>query len=116
VPSRSESGPTGSSDGPVAAPTRATRSAELPAAVLPPVDGPAARRPLLLTARDGALFAGLVSGVARFLGIDAGLLRVPLGLLFLIGLVLWWPLALALGVLYLALWLAIPQEDALRDQ
>ncbi|QDU86191.1 PspC domain protein [Planctomycetes bacterium Pla163] len=83
--------------------------------MLPPVDEVAARRPRLLTTRDGALFAGLVSGVARYFGLDAGLLRVPLGLVFLVGLLFWWPLALALGVLYLALWLAIPQEDALRD-
>lgn len=115
MPSRSESSQPGSNDAAAAEQASAARSDALPAAELPLVDAPAARRPRLLTTRDGALFAGLVSGIARYFGLDAGLLRVPLGVLFLAGLLLWWPLALALGALYLVAWLAIPQEDALRD-
>lgn len=90
-------------------------SEPLPPPVLPPVDDARARRPRLLTVREGALFAGLLAGIARRVGIDAGLVRVPFAVVFLAGLLLWWPLALALALTYLVAWLAIPQEDAITE-
>lgn len=88
----------------------------LPPPALPPVDDPSARRPRLLTVREGALFAGLLAGIARRYGIDAGLVRVPCAVVFVAGLLLWWPLALALVLTYLVAWLALPQEDAITGE
>ncbi|MEZ5977226.1 MAG: PspC domain-containing protein [Planctomycetota bacterium] len=78
---------------------------------LPPVDDPTEATPPLLTVREGALFAGLLAGVARRFGFDAVLLRVPVAALLVLGLVFWPPLFIALFALYVFLWLCIPQED-----
>lgn len=56
---------------------------------------------MLLRPRDGRILAGVCAGVARALGWDATLVRGLWILLSLFGIGL---------VLYLALWLAIPQE------
>jgi phage shock protein PspC (stress-responsive transcriptional regulator) len=87
--------------------------APLAAPVLPPVDEPFSRVAPFATARNGACVAGLCAGVARRLGADVGLVRVPLAVLALLALVVWWPLALALGCAYVLLWLVLPREDAL---
>lgn len=62
---------------------------------------PAAER-MLLRPRSGRLIAGVCAGVARALGWDATLVRA-----------LWVLLTLCLGLgalLYVGLWLAIPQD------
>ncbi len=85
----------------------------LAAPVLPPVDEPRTRVAPFATVRNGACFAGLCAGIARTLGVDAGLVRVPLAALALLVALVWWPLVLALGALYVLLWLVLPREDAL---
>jgi phage shock protein PspC (stress-responsive transcriptional regulator) len=85
----------------------------LAAPVLPPVDEPRTRVAPFATVRNGACFAGLCAGVARAVGIDAGLVRVPLAVLALLAALVWWPLSLVLCGLYVVLWLVLPREDAL---
>lgn len=78
----------------------------------PPVADPDGGRPPLMTVRDGALFAGLLAGVARRYGFAATMLRVPVAVVLALGLVFWPPLFIAVFALYVFLWLCIPQEDA----
>lgn len=85
----------------------------LAAPVLPPVDEAFTRDAPFATVRNGAFFAGLCAGVARKIGVDVGLVRVPFVVLALLAVLVWWPLVLALGCIYVLLWLVLPREDAL---
>jgi phage shock protein PspC (stress-responsive transcriptional regulator) len=91
----------------------ATHAAPLAAPVLPPVDDPFTRTAPIATVRSGAVVAGLCAGLARRLGTDARLVRASLAALFLVAALAVWPLALLLGLLYVATWLVLPREDAL---
>jgi phage shock protein PspC (stress-responsive transcriptional regulator) len=69
-------------------------------------DAGAGLRPLYRPAHDRML-AGVASGLARYLGVDVLLVRIALVVLVFVG---------GIGLpLYLASWLLIPEEDAIRS-
>jgi phage shock protein PspC (stress-responsive transcriptional regulator) len=66
----------------------------------------AGTRPLFRS-RQGRMLAGVASGVALYLGIDATLVRIAFVLITLMG---------GIGIpLYLASWLLIPDEDSAQS-
>ena len=69
-----------------------------------PEPGLPARQPPLYRPIHDRMLAGVASGIARYLGVDATIVRVVLAVLTLVG---------GAGVpLYLAGWLLIPEEGA----
>jgi len=88
-------------------------AAPLGAPVLPPVDDPFTRTASIATVRSGAAVAGLCAGLARRIGADALLVRTAVAAVFLVAAIAVWPVALLVGLLYVATWLVVPREDAL---
>jgi phage shock protein PspC (stress-responsive transcriptional regulator) len=63
---------------------------------------PAARE--LTRSRQGRMLAGVASGIAAYVGVDAVIIRIAFVILTLVG---------GLGIpLYLASWLLVPEEGA----
>lgn len=80
------------------------RTEEARGTTLPPDNDPYDRPPVLCRPNRDRMLAGVASGIARYLGVDALLVRIALVTLIFVG---------GIGLpLYVACWLLIPDEGA----